>query len=32
VAIFPFVDDMVDGGSVPAIVDHVLAVGRRRAA
>jgi uncharacterized protein len=32
VAIFPFVDDMVDGGSVPAIVDHVLAIGRRRAA
>jgi len=32
VAIFPLVDDMVDGGSVPAIVDHVLALGRRRAA
>jgi uncharacterized protein len=32
VAIFPFVDDMVDGGSVSAIVDHVLALGRRRAA
>jgi uncharacterized protein len=32
VAIFPFVDDMVDGGSMSAIVDHVLAVGRRRAA
>ncbi len=32
VAIFPFVDDMVDGGSVSAIVDHVLAIGRRRAA
>jgi uncharacterized protein len=31
VAIYPFVDDMVDGGSVPAIVDHVLALGRRRA-
>ena len=32
VAIFPFVDDMVDGGSASAIVDHVLALGRRRAA
>jgi uncharacterized protein with von Willebrand factor type A (vWA) domain len=32
VAIFPFVDDMVDGGSTAAIVDHVLALGRRRAA
>jgi uncharacterized protein with von Willebrand factor type A (vWA) domain len=32
VAIFPFVDDRVDGGSVSAIVDHVLAIGRRRAA
>jgi hypothetical protein len=31
-AIFPLVDDMVDGGSVPAIVDHMLALGRRRAA
>jgi uncharacterized protein with von Willebrand factor type A (vWA) domain len=32
VAIFPFVDDMVDGGSTSAIVNHVLALGRRRAA
>jgi uncharacterized protein len=32
VAIFPFVDDMVDGGSTPAIVNHVLTLGRRRAA
>lgn len=32
VAIFPFVDAMVDGGSVSAIVDHVLSFGRRRAA
>ncbi len=32
VAIFPLVDDMVDGGSVPAIVDHVLSLGRGRAA
>jgi uncharacterized protein with von Willebrand factor type A (vWA) domain len=32
VAIFPFVDDMVDGGSTPAIVNHVLLLGRRRAA
>jgi uncharacterized protein with von Willebrand factor type A (vWA) domain len=32
VAIFPFVDDMADGGSLSAIVDHVLALGRRRAA
>jgi len=32
VAIHPFVDDMVDGGSTPAIVNHVLALGRRRAA
>jgi uncharacterized protein with von Willebrand factor type A (vWA) domain len=32
VAIFPFVDDMVDGGSTPAIVNHVLSLGRRRAA
>jgi len=27
-----FVDDMVDGGSTPAIVDHILALARRRAA
>ena len=32
IAISRFVDDMVDGGSTPAIVDHILAVGRRRAA
>jgi uncharacterized protein with von Willebrand factor type A (vWA) domain len=32
VAIFPFVDDMVDGGTTPAIVNHVLSLGRRRAA
>ena len=32
VAISRFVDDMVDGGSTPAIVDHILALGRRRAA
>ncbi len=32
IAISRFVDDMVDGGSTPAIVDHVLALARRRAA
>jgi hypothetical protein len=32
VAIFPFVDDMGDGGSTSAIVNHVLALGRGRAA
>jgi uncharacterized protein with von Willebrand factor type A (vWA) domain len=32
VAISRFVDDMADGGSTPAIVDHILALGRRRAA
>ena len=32
IAISRFVDDMVDGGSTPAIVDHILALGRRRAA
>jgi uncharacterized protein with von Willebrand factor type A (vWA) domain len=32
VAIFPFVDDMVDGGSTLAIVNHVLKLGCRRAA
>jgi len=32
VAISRFVDDMVDGGSASAIVDHVLALGRGRAA
>ena len=31
IAISRFVDDMVDGGSTPAIVDHILALGRRRA-
>jgi uncharacterized protein with von Willebrand factor type A (vWA) domain len=32
VAIYPFVDDMVDGGSTLAIVNHILALGRGRAA
>jgi uncharacterized protein len=32
IAISRFVDDMVAGGSTPAIVDHILALGRRRAA
>jgi len=32
IAISRFVDDMADGGSTPAIVDHILALGRRRAA
>ena len=32
IAIFPFVDEMVDGGSTSAIVNHVLRLGRRRAA
>ena len=27
-----FVDDMVDGGSTPAIVDHLLGLSRRKAA
>ena len=31
IAISRFVDDMVDGGSTLAIVDHVLALARRRA-
>ncbi|HLY00169.1 MAG TPA: VWA domain-containing protein [Roseiarcus sp.] len=31
IAVSRFVDDMVDGGSTPAIVDHILALGRRRA-
>jgi uncharacterized protein len=31
-AIFPLVHDMVDGGSLPAIVDHVLELRRGRAA
>ena len=32
IAVSRFVDDMVDGGSTPAIVDHVLSLARRRAA
>jgi uncharacterized protein with von Willebrand factor type A (vWA) domain len=32
VAIARFVDDMVDGGSTPAIVDHVLRLSREKAA
>jgi uncharacterized protein len=32
IAISRFVDDMVDGGSTPAIVNHILALGRRRVA
>ena len=32
IAVSRFVDDMVDGGSIPAIVDHLLALGRRRSA
>ena len=32
IAISRFVDDMVDGSSTPAIVDHVLALARTRAA
>jgi len=32
VAVARFVDDMVDGGSTPAIVDHLLALARKRAA
>jgi uncharacterized protein with von Willebrand factor type A (vWA) domain len=32
IAVSRFVDDMVDGGSTPAIVDHVLALARKRAA
>jgi uncharacterized protein with von Willebrand factor type A (vWA) domain len=31
-AIEPFVDDMVAGGSNAAIVDHILSLGQRRAA
>jgi len=31
-AISRFVDDIVDGGSTPAIVDHVLGLSRRKAA
>jgi uncharacterized protein with von Willebrand factor type A (vWA) domain len=31
-AVSRFVDDMVDGGSTPALVDHVLALARKRAA
>jgi uncharacterized protein with von Willebrand factor type A (vWA) domain len=32
IAVSRFVDDMVDGGSTPAIVDHLLALSRKRAA
>ena len=32
IAVLRFVDDMADGGSTPAIVDHVLALARKRAA
>jgi uncharacterized protein with von Willebrand factor type A (vWA) domain len=32
IAVSRFVDDMVDGGSTPTIVDHVLALARKRAA
>jgi len=32
IAVSRFVDDMVDGGSIPAIVDHVLALGQKRVA
>ena len=32
IAVSRFVDDMVDGGSTPAIVNHILALGRRRVA
>jgi uncharacterized protein len=32
IAVSRFVDDMVDGGSTPAIVDHVLALTRKKAA
>ena len=32
IAVARFVDDMVDGGSTPAIVDHILTLGRKRAA
>jgi hypothetical protein len=32
IAISRFVDEMVDGGSTPAIVDHLLGLARRRAA
>jgi hypothetical protein len=31
-AIARFVDDMVDGGSTSAIVDHLLGLSRRKAA
>ncbi len=31
-AVARFVDDMVDGGSTPALVDHVLALANRKAA
>lgn len=32
IAIRPFVDDMVEGGTSPAVVSHLLSLGRRRAA
>lgn len=32
IAVSRFVDDIVDGGSTPAIVDHVLSLSRRKAA
>ena len=32
IAVSRFVDEMVDGGSTPAIVDHLLTLARRRAA
>src|SRR5262249_31408039 len=32
IAIAPFVDDLVDGGSTPAIVANLLALGRKSAA
>ena len=31
-AVARFVDDMVDGGTTAALVDHVLALARRKAA
>lgn len=32
ISIRPFIDDMVDGGTSAAVVSHLLALGRRRAA
>jgi uncharacterized protein with von Willebrand factor type A (vWA) domain len=32
IAVSPFVDDMVPGGSTAAIVDHLLTLGQKRAA